>query len=232
MDSIQEKGVDIFAAGDGSLIRVRDGLRFTKGHCHQSAPSPLIAGGCVFWMEGPMNPPLKYYRLPERIDENSKPFVPPYSYKLDIGGGKSQPVMGSKLDTGKDSWMQASPLYHEGLLYVVSSKGVLFVYDVQADALVYKKELDFGADPKRQDRPYGCGLQASPAMAGGKIFITGNFGTTILLEPGREYKEAGRNTIERKLDQNLEGYVAAPFFEGSRIFVRGQRYLYCIGGAK
>ena len=35
------------------------------------------------------------------------------------------------------------------------------------------------------------GTYCSPALAGGKLFITSPFGTTLVLQPGREYKELG-----------------------------------------
>ena len=64
-----------------------------------------------------------------------------------------------------------------------------------------------------------------------------NFGTTLVLEPGREYKEVARNTVETRIDLNykqgiLEGTVSSPFFVGSRIYYRGQRFLYCLGEAQ
>jgi len=113
-------------------------------------------------------------------------------------------------------------------------KPVLYAIDVVAEKIVYRKDLDFGEDQKRADRPYGCGISASPALAGGKIFITGNFGTTLVIEPGREYREVSRNTIDQRFDYNyktnmLEGTVSNPFFDGSKIFYRAQKYLYCIG---
>jgi len=142
-----------------------------------------------------------------------------------------------------------SVLYHDGLLYICGNNPIftvsgkqglgpemlLYVCDVLTEKIVYTKNLDFGENPpKRGERPYGCGMAASPALAGGKVFLVGNFGTTLVLEPGREYKEVGRNVIDRRISYSyrenmLEGTVSSPFFEGNRIFYRAQRYLYCIG---
>lgn len=159
---------------------------------------------------------MRYYKLPEKINAAFKPAVKGNAVSNDVG------------------YIVSSPLYHDGLVYIVGGTPILHVFDIIAGKLAYRKNLDFGDMPKRDDRPYGCGISASPAMAGGKIFITGNFGTTLVIEPGREYREVGRNTIDRRIDYNyrtnmLEGTVSNPFFDGNSIFYRAQKYLYCIG---
>ncbi len=234
-------GEKVFAAGDGSLIRASDGVCFSKGALiHTGKGSPVFGGGFVFWMEGMggvstanNGSPVRYYQLPEKADAPFKPVIKGTALVPPDGGRHVVP----------------SVLYHDGLLYVcgnnpiMPSKGkpalgpqmLLFVCDVLTEKVVYSKNLDFGNEPLRNDRPYGCGMAASPALAGGKIFLVGNFGTTLILEPGREYKEVGRNTIDQRINyyygnNTLEGTVSTPFFDGNNIFYRAQRYLYCIGG--
>ena len=213
---------DVIVAGDGSLIRAKDGVRFLKGKGMQCC-SPVVGGGCAFWMNGGSaggdftGGPAFCLKLPA---DASKPATPDIrTCAIDL--------------KGTSCTCAASPLFHDGLLYIVGSNPVLIVYDVAADKVVYRKDLDFGQASKRQDRPYGCGIGASPTLAGGKIFIVGNLGTTLILEPGRVYKEVGRNTIERHIAYNyqndlLEGTVSNPFFEGKCIYYRAQKYLYCI----
>lgn len=208
---------DVILAGDGSLIRARDGVRFLKGAGYVSTPSPVAGDGFVCWMGGLRESPLKYYALPKTADTPSAPQI-----KI------------AELDTKGIEYINSSPLICNGLVYIVSANAILLVFDLAAEKLVYRKELDFGEQPKRSDRPYGCGVGASPSFAGGKIFLVGNFGTTLILEPGREYKEVGRNTIDRPIAFNYkndarEGTISCPFFEGTRIYYRAQRYLYCIG---
>ena len=233
-------GENVLVAGDGSLIRALDGTRIAKGTLwHTGKGSSVVGGGFAFWMEGSggVNPkangsPVRYYQLPERVDV---PFTPV------IKGSALEPPEGGR-------HVVPSVLYHDGLLYVVGNNPIftssgkpglgpamlLFVCDVLTEKIVYTRPLDFGVEPSRSDRPYGSGMAASPAMAGGKVFLIGNFGTTLILNPGREYKEAGRNVIDQRIsyqyrDDRLEGTVSSPFFEGNRIYYRAQRYLYCIG---
>ena len=211
-------GEDVIVAGDGSLVRVRDGERFVKGEVHQGAPAPLIAGDQVVWIDGPMPPGFRAYRLPEKVDSPFAPRIQKHTFEPKDGG-----------------FMQSSPLFVDGLLYVLGSNPILYVFDVAANQQVYSQRLDFGELPKRADRPYGCGICGSPALAGGKVFITGNFGTTLILEPGREYKEIGRNTIEKHFPYDwkpdmLEGFSSNAWFQGNRMYYRAQKYLYCVGG--
>ncbi len=42
-----------------------------------------------------------------------------------------------------------------------------------------------------------------------------------MLKPGREFQEVARNT--------LEPFYASLVFSGTRLYVRGQTNLYCIG---
>ncbi len=211
-------GEKIFVAGDGSLVRAADGKCFSFGQVHQGAPSPVIGGGMVYWMDGPGSAPFHYYKLPEKTTAGFKPEVKGKALKFEGAG-----------------YFQSSPLYYDGLVYILGGTPVLFVFDPATEKMVYRQELDFGDLPeKRVDRPYGCGNCASPAMAGGKIFITGNFGATLVIEPGRTYQEIARNTIDHRINyaykSNIrEGTVGNAFFEGHHIFFRGQRYVYCIG---
>ena len=204
----------VIVTGDGSLILAKNGQRFFKGKAMQ-ATSPILCDNRVFWVsrESPYS-----YVLPSSTVTNAVP---------------APVIKGCALDYKASGFMSSSPLYHGGLTYIVGSNPILFVYDA-TNKLVYSNALVFAQQPPRGDRPYGCGICASPSFAGGKIFITGNFGTTLVLEPGMEYKEVGRNTIDQRFDYNyktnmIEGTVSNPFFEGSRIYYRAQKYLYCIG---
>ncbi len=208
----------LLITGEAGLIRVADGKQLNKGISGGLTPSPVAGGGFVFAIDGYGRTPV-YYKLPEKTDT---PFTPA--------------IKGRALKINNADYLSSSPLYHDGLLYVVGGTPVLFVFDVAAEKLAYRQDLPFGEIPTRGDRPYGCGISASPALAGGRIFLTGNFGTTLVIEPGREYREAGRNVIDQRISyayktNMLEGTVSCPFFDGRQIFYRAQRYLYCIGEA-
>ncbi|MCZ7645694.1 MAG: hypothetical protein M5U26_10485 [Planctomycetota bacterium] len=56
----------------------------------------------------------------------------------------------------------------------------------------------------------------------------------IVFEPGRTFKEVARNRIANIVDRIFnfdpdEIFNVAPIFEGGRMYVRGEKNLYCIG---
>jgi hypothetical protein len=79
------------------------------------------------------------------------------------------------------------------------------------------------------------GVAASVTLAGGHLFAMDNQGTVVIFEPGEAYRQVAVNRIRRQVyrpwpirPQEEIGY-SPPLFEGSRMYLRGERYLYCIG---
>ena len=88
------------------------------------------------------------------------------------------------------------------------------------------------------------GIGASPALAGKYIYTLDSGNCTIVMEPGRTYKEIAKNSIAQIVPQQIpnssgvknywsgphqEQTEASPIFDGSRIYIRGEQFLYCIG---
>ena len=78
-------------------------------------------------------------------------------------------------------------------------------------------------------------VAASPTLVGQHVLVMDNQGTTLVLEPGRELKVVARNQLATQLDRRLPlpaqetlAY-APPIVDGDRMYLRGERYLYCIG---
>ncbi len=105
----------------------------------------------------------------------------------------------------------ASPILHDGLLYAVTQKGDFSVFDAKTGAVVYSKQLDLGKGT----------YYPSVTLAGKYLYVSVDNGSTVVLEPGREYKEVHRNT--------LENFCGSPVFDGKRLYIRGYTKLYCIG---
>ena len=55
----------------------------------------------------------------------------------------------------------------------------------------------------------------------GRLYVSSDNGTTVVLQPGREYKELARNS--------LETFRSSLVFEGKRMYVRTTKGLWCIG---
>ncbi len=105
----------------------------------------------------------------------------------------------------------ASPLLHDGLLYDVDQAKFLAVLNAKTGQKVYERNLD-----KLKATTY-----PSPVLAGKYVLVSDEQGRTIVLEAGREYKEAAVNV--------LEPFRSTPIFVGNRMYVRTLKSLYCIG---
>ena len=106
----------------------------------------------------------------------------------------------------------ASPVIHDGLIYAITQFGILSAIDAKTGRVVYEQKLDLG---RRQQ------VYPSLALAGKYLYVSGSSGVTVVVQPGRGFKEVARNT--------LEPFRSSPVFRGKRLYVRGLKHLYCIG---
>jgi outer membrane protein assembly factor BamB len=129
-----------------------------------------------------------------------------------------------------DRWTAGSPLVWQGLVYQTDIYGVLYVADLETRRMLYRQDLGLAGYMHYNAVP----VAASPTLVGGHILIMDNQGTTLVLEPGREFKVIGRNRIATQLDRRLPlpaqetlAY-APPIIDGGRLYLRGERHLYCV----
>jgi outer membrane protein assembly factor BamB len=104
-----------------------------------------------------------------------------------------------------------SPILHDELIYAMNATSIFTVVDATTGEAVYERRLDFD----------GGQCYPSITLAGNRLFVSSDNGTTIVLEPGREYKELARNS--------LETFRSSLVFEGKRMYVRTTKGLWCIG---
>jgi outer membrane protein assembly factor BamB len=102
-----------------------------------------------------------------------------------------------------------SPVLHARLLYAVTTDGILDVVDAANGDLVYRKRLGLG------------NVYSSATVAGEYLYLSGTQGTTLVIAPGREYRQVTQNKVE--------GFGSCPVFSGRRLFLRTRQHLYCIG---
>ncbi len=131
---------------------------------------------------------------------------------------------------GASQFTVSSPLVHDGLVYSLNAEGTLNVADAGTGRLVYSKRLDmwplfhFNA----------IGATPSVALGGKYVYLMDNLGTTIVIEPGREFKQVALNRIDTLMQMPwplspMERFEASPVFDKDEIFLRGHANLYCIG---
>lgn len=123
--------------------------------------------------------------------------------------GTGAPVQKWQWDEGNITDV-SSPVIAEDLAFMVTDGGELTCHDLKDGTVVWHKE-------------YEDGFYASPIVAGGKLYIVDRKkGIFRVLEVGREAKEMATNPMG-------EPVSATPAFVGSRIYIRGNKHLWCVG---
>jgi outer membrane protein assembly factor BamB len=222
--------------GNGGVLRAADGVELSKGLAGHWSASPVVDAGHIYLVDNDSGQHV--LNLPVGTDK-AKP-AEMISYGGDAIRSPGWPAFLNR-------YSAASQLIHDGLSYTVCSGGTLTVMDLakcaeQKPAVLYQKLLPVDSWGLYQPYPYQCGVCASPTLAGKHIFIIGNCGTTLVLEPGPQFKIAARNKIESTMfrkspwnytfgywPQHLEGTASSPVFEGGRMYLRAEGHLYCIG---
>ena len=68
------------------------------------------------------------------------------------------------------------------------------------------------------------GVYASPVLGDGKLFYVSRWGATLVLAAKPEFELVAQNQLKDQRDVN-----ASPAISNNRLFLRMNRYLYCIG---
>lgn len=106
----------------------------------------------------------------------------------------------------------SSLLYYRGLLYMVSEHGIVRCVDPADGSTVWIERL-------------GDRFWASPVAAGGRIYLLGESGETVVLAAGRRFEVLASNALG-------ERSVASPAIVGERIYVRTEGHLFAIGQSR
>jgi outer membrane protein assembly factor BamB len=98
--------------------------------------------------------------------------------------------------------------------------------------VLYQQMLDIdGFQTSNEGAARGCGI--SPTLGGKFIYLFGNSGACVVLEPGRTFKQVAKNKLENQVlaghwAERQERTVANPVFDGDRLYIRGEGNLYAI----
>jgi outer membrane protein assembly factor BamB len=105
-----------------------------------------------------------------------------------------------------------SPLLAGGRLYFTQANdGILTSLDIKTG----KPILD------RVRLPGVSSFYASPLGAAGRVYLVDRAGTTLVLKQGDKLEVLARNRLDDPID-------ASPAAVGKQLFLRGEKYLYCI----
>lgn len=130
-----------------------------------------------------------------------------------------------------DRWTAGSPLVLDGLLYQADIWSSFYAVDLKNKKMLYWQETELRGLFTYNALP----VAASVTLVGKHLMICDNQGTTLVLKPGPTFQQVGKNRISTQLDrywpmpaQETLSY-APPVVDGNRLYLRGERYLYCIG---
>jgi outer membrane protein assembly factor BamB len=117
-----------------------------------------------------------------------------------------------KLD--KDTPYIPSPLLYDDTLYFMSGMGGNSISCVNAGT---------GEAYYSNQRLKGIGnlIYASPVLADGKIYITGRNGSTAVIKQGPQFEVLATNSLD-------DSFSASPVIVDNELYLRGDKYLYCI----
>ncbi len=107
----------------------------------------------------------------------------------------------------------ASPILWDNLIYAADRNGLLTCLDFKTGATVYKEKLR------------GSVIEtSSPVAVRDRLLFVLETGETVVLQPGREFKVAGRNSLSDGTE-----FRASPALADGKLYLRSQSHLYCIG---
>lgn len=188
---IRQGGVDLIITCAGDVIRCDDGKNLNTQIGAAANTSPVAQDGLLYFGEKD----VRAIKLGAEYKDESV-------WNGEISGD----VFGS-------------PLLHNGLLFTVSGKGELIVFDAGKKGSVepaFEPRPLFG-EPGAQPLAY-----SSVTLAGKHLFVSSLSGDVVVLEATREAKLVATNKLK-------DGSGASPVFSGKDLFLRDGDRLVCIG---
>lgn len=108
----------------------------------------------------------------------------------------------------------ASPVIHEGHLYWMhDGLGVVYCAEAKTGKIVYEERIPRG------DPIYSCAV-----LADGKIYFFSRLGRTYVVPARPKFELMATNALSDRSTFN-----ASPAVAGSRLYLRSDRFLYCMG---
>jgi hypothetical protein len=187
---------------EGSVIRAADGKIVARvvGAAQAPTAAPVIRNDVLYLLGA------KQQLLIELLSPNDEAGV-----RLE------------RLAAGERSFLgvyYASPLYHDGCVYLWEKSNVLSVVAAKSGRRLVAKQLRLGGT-----------AFASPTLGGGCIFVGSDNGTMAVLKPMAVRSAGGKYRLELdEVARNvLEPGRSPPVFAGRHMYVRTNKHMYCIG---
>ncbi len=161
---------------------------------HNTIPAPVHFKDTVIVMSGYRNPNMMAIKL----------------------GGKGD-LTGTDAvtwSTTRGAAYTASPVLHDGRLYVIMDSGLFSCFDAATGKPDYERT--------RLPKPYN--FKASPVAANGRIYLSTEEGDVVVIKAGGTFEVLATNTLA---DQS---FISSPAFSGGDIYLRSTTHLFAIRG--
>lgn len=155
-------------------------------------PAPVAADGIVYVMSGYRDPNLLAIKL-----------------------GREGDLTGTDAilwTNQKGNSYTASPVLHDGKLYLLTDNGMLSALDAKTGTPFYQQQ--------RLPKPYN--FKASPVGANGKLYLASENGDVIVVKMGETFEVLATNTLEGQT------FIGTPAIIDGELYLRGQNTLFCI----
>lgn len=190
-------GATLLITPMGDVVRVSDGTLLDRSLAACTYNSPVVAGNVVYFAD-----------------------VHSGAFEMSVGqDGKVAFRKAWQIDLEGEFF--ASPVVYDGILYVASNDGLLHAIDAAKGDVLYHQQLDMASSTVMLGMSPG-NLYPSLAVAGGKLFVSNDKGQTVVVQPGKDFKQLAKNYVE-------DGSGANAVFDGKFVYLRGGKDLYCIG---
>lgn len=162
------------------------------------------ANGQTLWeYEGTTN-----YQNPSPVTDGETVFALTYSKTVAVRAGGD---LAWSINRGSEI---CTPVYHDGHLYWASEEGHAYCVDTESGQVVYAERLV----------PASGRVYASGVLAEGRIYYVSREKGTYVVAANPEFQQLAHNELG---DPSV--FNATPALENGRIYLRSDRYLYCIG---
>lgn len=190
LTTVQDTPLVITSRGD--ILRVSDGVAVARSLFSLDYNSPTVSGDVVYFAQhgGP-------------------------AIKLGALDGDTLETQVLWHMTPHQERYYASPVIHNGRVYVYQQQGRFTAIDAQTGQSLYEQQLDLHGDV----------AYPSPALAGDLLLCSSDNGTTAVIRPGE-------GSAEVLAVNRLEPFRGSPVAVGNRLYIRGHSNLYCIGATQ
>jgi outer membrane protein assembly factor BamB len=163
-----------------------------RGLGQNTVPAPVAADGLVFVMSGFRNPNLMAIRL-----------------------GRDGDLTGTDAivwQNQRGNSYSASPVLHDGTLYVLTDTGMLSAFDTRTGKPHYQQAR----------LPKAYNFKSSPVGVNGKLYLASENDDVIVVKMGPTFEVLATNTLRDQV------FIATPAIVGGEIYLRSETALFCI----